>query len=193
MKRENLWSATSCMPHSGDWACNPESNWWPPGSWVDAQPPSHPGWAPFIFLMFHMYFTLWPSQVIVFLDTYTATFSMLLGISPYQCLTGLCLPKEPTFSTSLSQNCLYSTSHWNHSSPILLSFCILVGNQFCSLSRSTHCGCLSQWTVNLGVWQSYFIHLCFLCSLLHNSGIEQVPIKVCWNFIKFTNCVKSFL
>ena len=24
-------------------------------------------------------------------------------------------------------------------------------------------------------------HLCFFCSILNNSYIEQVPIKVCWN------------
>lgn len=38
---------------------------------------------------------------------------------------------------------------------------------------------------------SHATHLCFFCSILNNSYIEQVPIKVCWNWIKLRNCVKS--
>lgn len=53
------------------------------------------------------------------------------------------------------------------------------------------CICLSQWTMNSDGQRSHSIHLCLFCSILHNSFREQVPVKVFWNGIKFTNCVKS--
>lgn len=124
-----------------------------------------------------------------YIHTFFYAFAMLVPINVLLAFTN---PKSPHFPQALFRLSLSALSL--SCSPLDFGWKLIL--QHTTICQTTYMGCIpvspnELWT--RGGQQSPPIHLCPFGSILHNSCIEQVSIKVCWHGIKFTNCVKSLI
>jgi hypothetical protein len=139
--------------------------------------------------------TLWPSQIIIiFPDKYIHLFYTFVMVVLTN--TVLSLSREHTLSTSLPQTCLFCLII--RIAVSLLLSCTLFGSQFSYFLLSAKLYTLDMYlslSMNCKTLMDSLLFLfiiTFFCCILHNSCMEQVSEKVCWNWINFTNCVNHF-